>query len=362
MNTLDEGTWRCLDSKLHVFRSVTAAALSFLMIAGCAMNEATQSANSTSSFPRSTTVNVLCQHEDFSSAKQVCFKEAVARVVGQTLLTETQVLNGDVARSEILSYSAGYIDQYEIIDQRKIGNVTEYLLAITVSSSLIQDRILGKFKHTSELSGYKSAIRYQSYLDERRAADALLRAVLTDYPKRAIEPKILKQEQLVDKHRASFLRVTYSTNWSQAYLASLNEAFSKTSDRKSNSTPQFRWTVYSNKSGGFIGENNQYYFTDNTHGLLIAKTFFHNVALDATLLDAERNIVTEACTKLTRYPEPTTSWLLAQRDGTVDGNQIDEGFIDIRVSNNANSMSQLARVRSVELSVRRGDCQHRNQI
>ena len=159
------------------------------------------------------------------------FKLAVSQAVGTVVVAETEVKNDMLIRKDIIQYSSGYVDDFKIIKETQIGDMTRIVMDVWVSESKIADRLLNTSKAPGSIEGSKVAAQYKTLLDEKQSGDQLLITVLKDFPERAFDIKIGKtQTQL--KARNLEIRVPITISWNSKYIDALLEVLVHT--RQSN--------------------------------------------------------------------------------------------------------------------------------
>ena len=79
--------------------------------------------------------------ETVEIAKNDAFKNAITTIVGTAVLSEKEAVNNKMVRDDLINYSAGYIDKYEIVDTIERPNGTVIIIDIIVTSSKIHERL-----------------------------------------------------------------------------------------------------------------------------------------------------------------------------------------------------------------------------
>lgn len=325
-------------------------------MSACSTVTSANKTEKTSQNNNETVTVVNCQGKSLEEAKKACFKTAVQEVVGIAVTSEKEIFNNEVTKNEVLNYSAGYVNEYEILNRQIVDNQIHLEMLVKVSSSKIQDRILGKFKDTKVVAGSQHAAQYETYLEDRIQGDDFLKNVLYDYPAKAFEVKIVGQEYMVDSYRNSILVVYYELYWNQYYLNSLNEALKKTSDKRARSIKQHPIHVQSNPNSGFFGSTESYYFNDTTRAKLIRDTFVGQVTVIASLIDERNREVASNCSHPVTFVGLNNDMIhAAYQPYVIPGNRYDQGSIKIKI-NNSSKLNNLANSTKINLSFRKGSC------
>lgn len=188
------------------------------------------------------------------------FRLAVEQALGTLISSETEVHNGRIARDEIISYAAGFVDRFEIVSTRPASNgQTEVVMKVWVGRSALADRLLNRTEQTGRIDGARASVQLQTLNQERTTGDALLQQVLNDFPRRAFDIEI-KPTDVVRQNRSAIVEVNFKLTWNQDYLRSLWTALEATSQRTSR--PAVTITL---NSGGWWGGFGGVAKYDDTH-------------------------------------------------------------------------------------------------
>lgn len=176
-----------------------------------------------------------------SEARKEAFKVAVEYAVGATVTSSTTVdlARHQVKRNEIVSYSAGYVNDFKIISQSSNNGIVTLVVDVWIKKSKIADRLLGESKTSGVIEGQRLQAQHQSLQDERIAGDQLLQTVLRDYPSKSFVVKTNPTKSYFDDNRNLILEIPYTVSWDQNYLEALFEALSKTATATLGQCSQF---------------------------------------------------------------------------------------------------------------------------
>lgn len=169
-------------------------------------------------------VRVQAVGRNETDAREQAFRLAVEQAIGALILAETEVRDGDVDRHEIISYSSGFVHDFEILDRRSQGADVSIMIDVWVKRSNLADRVLNRSKASGTVEGGRITEQIRSWRNEREAGDRVLAAVLRDYPYRAYDIKVHSTEVRVDNQRQAFLRIPFTVNWNAGYVTSFAEA------------------------------------------------------------------------------------------------------------------------------------------
>lgn len=174
----------------------------------------------------------------YEEAKHNAFKEAIEYQVGVVIASERETIKDALSKNDILAYSSGFVDEYKIISQQKIGNKVQLVVDVKLSSVKLSDRIMSKGKDSKNLNGSKHDNQFKSFLENKQNGDRILASILNDYPRRAYDIKQSDYIGKIDAYRNLILTIPYELTWNPNYIASFHDAIKLVSDGK----PSF-WTV-----------------------------------------------------------------------------------------------------------------------
>jgi hypothetical protein len=327
-----------------------------------------------------------------NEARQDGFKQAIEQVVGQVVISDQEVNGDQLVKDFIGGYSAGIIDDYEILesDQDEQG-LWSVKMNVAVASSKIAQRMLTKGEHGKVVNGLRLQAQVESQIDQRNHGDALITEVLTSYPYNAFIINSGQTEVKVTDRRTAYVEVPYNITMSRLWLDALNEALTTVSaDNKNCSAltmavsnqlyasnysqtvkniaqspcgeaPDMR--VYSKKSGDLFATANNYYFYDlKTLEMINAELQpqfgQQHIGLRINLLDAGGGILDSRCANINtelfiRYSQPNlpvVKWNSRQQHLRPDiaGQNNVYGVLRVHL-NNVDHIGDLAKIKmSVE--------------
>ena len=282
----------------------------------------------------------------FQDAKNNAFKNAVSLLVGSAILSEAELTNDKLTRNDVLEYSAGYIDSYEIVSSTEKSGRFTVVVDVIVRSSKMHERVLNKGRSDKLVDGNHMSTQYDNYRLERASSDKFLSAVLNDFPKRAFEISQGNIELKVDPKRNAFLYIPYEIKWSYKYAMALDEALSKLS---TNNRPGISIITVMMKppENIFLGFSNRHFFNDTVHTDLVSESLDQQLILVANIIDGYRNVIHNE-----RFIV-TTSFFGAVTKGSyvLHGNTKEKNYITIPVNVDGNLYNALQNAGRVELSI-----------
>lgn len=176
-------------------------------------------------------VRVKAQAATEQAAREEAFRLAVEMAVGSLVTAEVQVRDRELLRKEIISYSSGYVHDFELIRKLDLVSGVELELDVWVKKSTIADRLLNVSKDSDQLNETQISTQFDTLLAERDRGDRVLEQVLSDYPQRAFDIKVLNTRTRIDSRRRLEYEINVNLSWSQTYLRALHEAVAVTATR-----------------------------------------------------------------------------------------------------------------------------------
>ena len=155
------------------------------------------------------------------------FRLAVEQALGTLIASESQAVNGQLVRDEIISYASGFVEKFEIIAQQPTNNGQRVSMRVWVRKSSLSDRLLNRSQQAGKIDGARASIQLQTLNQERETGDRLLQTVLNDFPRRAFDIK-LDPVDVIRQNRTAQIEVNYTLGWNQDYLRSLWTALKAT--------------------------------------------------------------------------------------------------------------------------------------
>ena len=225
-------------------------------------------------------VEVIGEGSTVDQARQQGFRLAVEHAVGTVVSSETEVRNDRQARDEIITYAAGYVDRFEVVEQQRVDNRVLVNMKVWVRPSKIANRLLNKSVTAGTVDGGRISTQIQTLQQERKSGDRLLSSVLADFPHRSFFVHLDKTQVIFDSNRTGQLEVTFHLQWSREYLESIAEALTAISHRPDSECGgifgcrniSFQAEVI---QPGF-GSNTRAWFTDTVVEQLVRNNLIHS--------------------------------------------------------------------------------------
>ena len=169
-------------------------------------------------------VEVTAQGRTAREAQEHAMRMAVERAVGSVMASASVSERGRLARDEIIVYSAGYVDDHRIVEQRTENGEVQLRMQIWVGHSKLAHRLLGESRTEGAIEGGRISEQISSFQQQRQASDQILLTVLKDYPRRSFRVSMEKTRVWVDHDRKTYIDIPFRMTWDPNYIASLTEA------------------------------------------------------------------------------------------------------------------------------------------
>lgn len=172
-------------------------------------------------------VRVQSKGSTEGEARTEAFRLAVDQAVGSLLVSESEIQDGTVARHDVINYSSGYVYDFEYVNIHRQSGEVILQIDVYVRKSMIADRIATNSKEQKDLQGGRIAEAFKSIQQEQKTGDNLLKAVIGDFPHKAIKVDNI-DVSYSNPNRQPTLNVHFQAYWSQEYLKALQESIKNT--------------------------------------------------------------------------------------------------------------------------------------
>lgn len=311
-----------------------------VMLTACASGPSTKSDNK---------IKVIGSGNTYEQAKQDGFKQAVEIYVGVVLVSGNEVRNDILIKQDIVHHSAGYVDDFKILNQYTNLGKVNLVMEVTVRDSKIAERIMNVQTATGGIQGERLGAQYSSFMRNKESGDKLLNQVLNDYPRYAFTVEKGKVYHQVDVNRNPVIVVPYKISWNYKYLQALNEALSITQDPSSRTIKQERVSIISKDPKALLlGRTDTYYFNDVSRSYMIKNKFVGLIYVNIKFKDNNGNIIKSGC-----GPGIPINGLHVIEPFVLNGNKVIQEEMVYTISSNR---SNIDRISDVEVSVTTSQC------
>jgi hypothetical protein len=329
------------------FGQIFGVLLLVVFLSGCA-TQASHS-NKAQTPIRSTGVGV-----SLGDAKEQAFKQAIENRIGVLVLSEREIQSYRLLKDEILTYSAGYIDDYNIVSQEKVGKKWVVTADVWVSSSKLTGRIISSASSDGRINGKKVSDTFNSFFKQKEQADRLTEKVLSGFPESALIPKYKHTELKFDHNRNAQLLVYLQTSWNKGYLTSLKELLSLVQDGGSAGQYGVVQVMYKDDESDWFPSSERYKFSDaKLHGRFMSQFSSDRIALRLKLRDGIKTVF-EDCWYVPDQYAKTDSW----GNVSILGHMQYESVITLTIPYQSNLQKILEASSNVVLGIERAEkCQ-----
>jgi hypothetical protein len=177
-----------------------------------------------------TQVDVVSEGNSVEQARLEGFRTAVNQAVGSVVATQTQTQNQRLVRDEIINYSSGFVDRFEILEQQDRGNRVQLKMRVWVAESKLAHRLLGQSYDSQQVPGGRIGAQVETLLEERQQGDRLIEAVMKDYPHRAFDVRVGKSSVKFDEHRQASIVTDVTIRWDRRFTDAVRDTLRQTND------------------------------------------------------------------------------------------------------------------------------------
>jgi hypothetical protein len=235
-------------------------------------------------------VQVEATAEDAEAARQAVFRKAVELAVGTLVLGETESDGRNIIRNDVVTYSSGYVEDFKILKETRVGSQTRMTVDVWVSDSKIANRLTTIGANSgATIDGVKikrewEIDRARELTDAQRRQDAMrvMNVLLRDYPKLALQP-VVKRTWVGKNNGITAFFVEADIKFSEEYILALDEAVALTRQGKFASRGKTAVSIHRGFMyiAGSIG-----YYDDKSIQDKWADSFQTNVSTKLTFLGA----------------------------------------------------------------------------
>jgi hypothetical protein len=176
-------------------------------------------------------IRVSGEGATIEQAKENAFRTAVQQRAGAIVLSEHQSNGDKLYKDNISLFSAGYVDDFKIVDINQNGANVKITLDVLVSESKLLNQVLSSGQTKQGINGERASAAVNTFVDSKVKGDRMLDVVLNTYPRNAF---IVDQKPFtvsVDIYRNAVISVPYTLKWNYDYITAMNEAMSLIEDK-----------------------------------------------------------------------------------------------------------------------------------
>lgn len=228
-------------------------------------------------------IEVVGEGRTPDEARNNGFRIAVEQAIGSVVASETAGQNGRLTRDEIISYSAGYVDQYKILKTEPSDYGQRITMEVSIRRSSLPRRLLGRSKTAGFVDGAVASVQLDTLNYERQQGDRLVDSVLADFPRRAFAIK-LKNTEITYNNRRGYLEVPFELSVDSNYMSSLNAALQ---------------SISQGRTGGLykisVGKSLAAFDDSTVYDKIIDRMISTRPAVQVTVLNPENRPIYRSC-------------------------------------------------------------------
>jgi len=177
-----------------------------------------------------TQVDVVTEGATAEQARMEGFRTAVNQAIGSVVATQTQTQNQRVIRDEVINYSSGFVDRFEILEQQSLGTGVRLKMRVWVAESRLAHRLLGQSYDSQQIPGDRIGAQVETLLDERQQGDRLIQTIMQDYPHRAFDVRVGRSQVKFDEYRRAVITTDVTIRWDTRFVDAVNDTLKRTRD------------------------------------------------------------------------------------------------------------------------------------
>lgn len=259
-----------------------------LLLALCLFMTACASTQVTQGVPIRVTGTGSTQEQALKNA----FREAVQIKVGSAILGAREIINDKLSKDEVANYSAGYVDNYKIVDTNTSPEMTKVTVDVWVRHSDMAMHKTNFGKDEKSFNGDRLDAQYDTIKTQRNDANVVYEKIVNDFPSKAFDLKFGRPNPIVHPNNELVFEIPYQMSWNQAYLKSMREALSIVGDRKRMSQAKIEVRT----EGKFVDTLSSFYFPDNSKQITLVKRL-NELQIRVSMYDEFNKLVLTQCFK-----------------------------------------------------------------
>lgn len=230
-------------------------------------------------------------------AREDGFKVAIDNAVGSMLLSESTISDGAVIKKEIIQYSSGYVQRYEVTGKQQVGNDVVVYMDVYVSHSKIAKRLTNNNKVASRIDSQQLDASVSTLQRQTKDGDRVILAILNDYPEKAFTIENKQLSLVRNSDRSISLHVPYKMKWSTSYVEALGEAIVKTKEEVDYHNRQSAFRIVARAEGVlFLDRSWESWTFDRKRYDLFLDAFYKRVPMVRVVVHNNQNrIVYDQC-------------------------------------------------------------------
>lgn len=260
------------------------------MLSACASTSTT-----TQPKPQSGYVRVIGTGKNFEEARLDGFQLAVEMAVGAIVVTEKQANNNKLLRDQILKHSAGYVDDFKIIEQSGSNIRYTIVMDVRVKNSQIADVILSTGDKKGILDSSRIYAQYDTYNKERNDAERLIDNLINSYPKQAFNYKVNSTSIKLNTNRDMVIEIVSTITWNDVWVNALIENLDRVKDESKTTFRKISVVRKSKSAFSFSDDVTILYVNDETIYKKVFEGIFTTLYPVIEVMDKNNNWIIRGC-------------------------------------------------------------------
>lgn len=252
-------------------------------------------------------IRVVGTGATYELAKQRAFRDAIELKVGAMVLSERETANYRRTRDDILVYSAGFVDDFKVIDKSESNSRVVVTMDVWVSSTKLSERLLTTNGSIQTFAGARHYEQSRSIIQERQSSTKMLSEVMNEYPKRAYNLLQDPYKVYVDNANRTILSVGYRLSFDYNWLQSANAALVTFSNGTNSINNILNGAIINSAAQAIIiskdpkaillGEKKHYNFSNATNFNVFRNSFYddNEIRIKLTLRNQIHTVIHSSC-------------------------------------------------------------------
>ena len=311
---------------------------------------------------------VESQGRTIEEARNSGFRLAIEQAIGPLVLSETVSQNGRIQRDQVISYTAGMIDHFNIISQRRTADGWALVMEVWTMHSNIAARILSNGATAGKIDGERLSARVETLREERFQGDRVIQAVMNDYALHAYNVELKPANIEFDQRRQVNVGIPFVISMNYNFAVALNEAMATVAqapvdcggflkelhqrllwngieppDCTARRSRQYIFNISMKAPDRWIGSLSQYQHRyDDPNKLIAIKQAMDSadLVLNFTMLDSNGQIVTRVCHDLKPYTDQILTYSTGNLQMRLDQTQKVHGVLPFSSWQDPRNLSQ----------------------
>jgi hypothetical protein len=169
-------------------------------------------------------IEVRGQGSTAEEARMNGFRLAVEQALGSVIASETEQRNSRIRRDEVISYAAGFVERFEIVNTVSTGSGYEIAMRVWIQRTNLAERLLVTSRADGQIDGARATIAIDTAQYSRSQGDRILGTVLRDFPERSFDVKLQQTRVEMNAGRGTEVVIPYELVWNKRYVDSYYSA------------------------------------------------------------------------------------------------------------------------------------------